>query len=124
MGLGFVYIGAMRNQSREIEELIGLPDYSYVTFGMVVGKPDLSHLSAIRPRPNQKVVLHYNNYDTVNSLEALDTYEESFQQFRKEQKMKDKKWKKDVAYTANSLDYMHERQNLRITVEEKGFKLK
>jgi nitroreductase len=124
MGLGVVYIGAMRNQSREIAELIGLPDYSYVTFGMVVGKPDPDHLNSIRPRPSQEVVLHYNNYNMVNSLDALDTYEESFQKFRKEQKMKEKQWKKDVAYTANSLDYMHGRQNLRTTVEERGFKLK
>lgn len=124
VGLGVVYLSAMRNQSKEIAELISLPNYSYVAFGMLVGKPDMSRLSIIRPRPNQKVALHYNEYDLNISLKELDNYEESFQKFRKEQNMKAKQWKKNVAYTANSFEYMHGRQNLHSTVEERGFKLK
>ncbi|WP_442591932.1 nitroreductase family protein [Pedobacter sp. AW31-3R] len=124
IGLGIVYLGAMRNQAKEIADAIGLPDYSYVAFGMVVGHPDPNFNSVIRPRPVQEVVLHYNRYDAKRSMKELETYEESFQSFRSEAQMKNKQWSTMVADVADSFSYMGGREQLRCAVEERGFKLK
>jgi hypothetical protein len=90
---------------------------------MVVGKPDPTRLGRIRPRPTQEVVLHYNRYDAKRAKAQLATYEKTFQEFRTASGMNNKLWKDSVVYAANSMDYMHGRQNLRTTVEERGFGL-
>ena len=51
LGLGIVYIGGMRNKAREVADILGLPPYSYVTFGMVVGHPAPGAQQRLRPRP-------------------------------------------------------------------------
>jgi hypothetical protein len=53
LGLGVVYIGGMRNKSQEVSDLLRLPDYSYVTFGMVVAYPAPEAQDRLRPRPSQ-----------------------------------------------------------------------
>jgi len=124
LGLGIVYLGAMRNQAAEIASAVNLPAYSYVTFGMLVGHPDQNIQTHIRPRPTQEVVLHYNTYDLDRSVNALETYEESLQAFRNKSGMKDKRWVDMAVDNADSLTYMAGRQNLRQAVEERGFELK
>lgn len=63
LGLGTVYIGGMRNKSKEVADLLGLPDYAYVAFGMVVGSPAPEAQGRLRPRPSQDVGLHRNRYE-------------------------------------------------------------
>lgn len=124
IGLGIVYLGAMRNQAKEIAEVVGLPAYSYITFGMLVGHPDNQKKALIRPRPVQEVVLHYNTYDAERATQELKTYEEAFQSFRNQSNMKDKQWTEMVIDTADSIRYMGGRQHLRFAIERQGFKLK
>ena len=40
LGLGFVYIGAMRNHPEEVAAELGLPPHVMALFGMCVGYPD------------------------------------------------------------------------------------
>jgi nitroreductase len=76
MGLGVVYLGMMRNRAKELAELIGLPPYSFVVFGMAVGTPDPERRSDIRPRPAQSVILHRNRYSAAADDAWVDEYEE------------------------------------------------
>jgi len=124
LGLGIVYIGEMRNNEKEIAELLDLPKYAYVTFGMVVGKPDPERLSNIRPRPNQKFVLHYNGYKKEQWKKELKSYEDTFLEFREKSKMKKKTWKEHVLFSVNDMDYLNGRENLRTTLEDRGFNFK
>lgn len=123
MGLGIVYIGGMRNRAKEVAEILNLPRFSYVVFGMVVGWPDLSVNGRLRPRPTQNVVLHYNQYDKEKSFQELDTYEAAFKEFREDLGMKDKTYKEAVCFSSNDYHTMDGRQNLREMVQSKGFKL-
>lgn len=124
MGLGIVYMGLMRNAAKEVADLIQLPDHSFVTFGMVVGKPDPACESGIRPRPAQAMILHHNHYEQGKYRRYLDNFEAAFQTFRTEQKMQPKTWQNAIHESATSMDYMGGREHLREMVEERGFKLK
>ena len=123
MGLGVVYLGAMRNNARELAELLGLPQYSFVVFGLAVGTPDPARRSGIRPRPAQSVVLHHNRYGAVATEEWVDAYEDAFRRFREEQGMPPKTWLESVAY-ASSAPYLDGRENLRDTVQDRGYLLR
>ena len=123
LGLGVVYIGAMRNNAKEIATLLNLPDYSYVVFGMVLGKPDPSEVSRIRPRLSQNAVLHYNGYDKNRWIKEIPVYEEAFLEFREEIGLNKKSWQDTVRFSTKDMTYMEGRENLRETLEERGFKL-
>lgn len=123
MGLGIVYLGVMRNNAKEVAELLNLPDHSFVVFGMAVGKPDISQLSSIRPRPSQKLVLHTNGYNSDNLDCEINKYEEAFENFRNKNKMKKKAWREAVTFAVNDIEFMDGRQNLKNVLESKGLKV-
>lgn len=122
LGLGVVYVGAMRNKAKEVAALVELPEYSFVTFGLVVGWPDPCRPGGIRPRLPQSSVLHYNTYDIGRSREGVDPYEALYQSFRFKHSMKEKTWKQAVQYAVGDTSYMDGRENLRGTLGERGFK--
>lgn len=124
MDLGIVFMGMMRNAAKEVAEMINLPQHSFATFGMAVGKPDSSRTSSIRPRPEQPMVLHYNQYSRERYRDHIENYEKVFLDFRTAQSMKPKVWQDSVYESATSMDYMGGRENLRETVQARGFKLK
>lgn len=124
IGLGIVYLGVMRNIAKEVADIINLPQYSFVTFGMAVGLPDKARTSSIRPRPAQPMVLHYNQYEQGRYRSYLESYETAYQAFRKRQNMSDKTWTGSVIGSATSMDYLGGRNKLRETVIQRGFKLK
>lgn len=124
MGLGIVYLGVMRNIARQVAEMINLPQYSFVTFGMAVGLPDGSRTSSVRPRPAQPMVLHYNQYEQGRYRTYLESYETAYQAFRHRQNMSHKTWTGSVVASATSMDYLGGRHALRETVIQRGFKLK
>ncbi|MDF2785236.1 MAG: nitroreductase [Pantoea eucrina] len=121
IGLGTVYIGATRNKAKELAELIQLLAHSYVVCGLVVGWPATDSDAAIRPRLPQSVVAQHNFYSACHLDAHVRSYEEAFHAFREGLGMKDKTWKQAVQGAATSLDYMDGRQNLRETLEERGF---
>ncbi|WP_296272228.1 nitroreductase family protein [uncultured Enterobacter sp.] len=124
LGLGIVYLGVMRNIAKQVADLINLPDYSFVTFGMAVGLPDGARISSVRPRPAQPMVLHYNQYEQGRYRKYLESYETAYQAFRRRQNMSDKTWTGSVIESATSLEYLGSRNKLRETVIQRGFKLK
>lgn len=125
LGLGVVCIGAMRNEARALADLIGLPAFSFVTFGLVVGRPAQAQgrPDAVRPRPPQCVVLHHNRYDQGRSLAGLQAYEAEFAKFRESLGMAQWTWQESVV-RASHMDYLDGRENLRQTVSDRGFKLR
>lgn len=124
IGLGIVYLGVMRNIAKQVADIINLPEYSFVTFGMAVGLPDSARTSSVRPRPAQPMVLHYNQYEQGRYRQYLENYETAYQAFRRRQNMSDKTWTGSVVGSATSMDYLGGRSALREMVVQRGFKLK
>ncbi|OZI55207.1 nitroreductase family protein [Bordetella genomosp. 5] len=124
MGLGIVFLGVMRNAAKQVAELLGLPPYTFVAFGMAVGKPDPARASAARPRMPPAAVLHHNGFQKDRYRAYLDGYEAAYLKFRQEQNMKPKSWQSSVREAATSMSYMGGREHLREMVTEQGFKLR
>ena len=50
LGLGAVYIGAMRNLPEQIAAELALPPHVFAVFGMSIGYPDPARATGIKPR--------------------------------------------------------------------------
>jgi hypothetical protein len=114
----------MRNAAKELADLINLPPYSFVAFGMAAGRPHLKRQSAARPRLQQQVVLHHNHYHHDGYYPSLDGYEEAYCRFREAQGMSAKSWQEAVHLSGTGMDYMSGREHLREVVTERGFGLR
>jgi FMN reductase (NADPH) len=73
LGLGICYIGAIRNQPREVIALLKLPRLVFPVSGMTVGWPDVEPV--LRPRLPLSAMLHREEYDTDGEAEALEEYD-------------------------------------------------
>ena len=74
MGLGFCYIGAIRNNPREVIQLLKLPRLTFPVVGMTLGWPVKAPM--IRPRLPLETVLHWDAYDPQNEGEQLKQYDQ------------------------------------------------
>ena len=72
LGLGFCYIGAIRNQPHRVVSLFDLPELVFPVFGMTLGWPVKAPL--IRPRLPLEAVLHWDTYqeDDLSLLKEYD----------------------------------------------------
>jgi FMN reductase (NADPH) len=75
LGLGFCYIGAIRNKPREVIRLLALPHLVFPLVGMTLGWPLAS--PKIRPRLPLEAVLHWERYHFADEEIYLDRYDEA-----------------------------------------------
>ncbi len=73
LGLGMCYIGAIRNNPRQIIELLGLPPLTFPLAGMTLGWPTAE--GTIRPRLPLESVLHWETYGDPNEEAHLAEYD-------------------------------------------------
>jgi Nitroreductase family len=68
LGLGSVFVGAIRNRPDEVAAELGLPRHTIVAFGLAVGSPDPDENAGVKPRPPQAAVLHHEQYDAAGRM--------------------------------------------------------
>ncbi|OLO98743.1 NADPH-dependent oxidoreductase [Mycolicibacterium porcinum] len=76
LGLGAVFVGAVRNHPEEVASELGLPPHAVATFGLAVGTPDPTENAGIKPRLPQAAVLHRERYDAQAADSHLPGYDE------------------------------------------------
>ncbi len=74
MGLGGVYIGALRNNPEVVSELLDLPEHTYPLFGMCLGYP--LAVNDKKPRLPVEIILKKDTYQSGNEVELLKKYDE------------------------------------------------
>ncbi len=119
LGLGAGYIGAMRNHPQQVAEELGLPQGSFVVFGMTIGYPDPAVETGVKPRLAQSIVLHRERY-TPSSPEALAAYDETLREFRLDQLMSDIAWTKQATGRVRRADSLMGRHVLREVLQARG----
>ncbi len=87
LGLGTVYIGAIRNNIEAVAAELRLPQGVLPLFGLVVGYPDPANLASIKPRLPQQAVLHHEAYRLDQQGPAIDRYNRIIGRFYQEHKM-------------------------------------
>ncbi|GIG92137.1 NADPH-dependent oxidoreductase [Plantactinospora endophytica] len=65
LGLGSVFVGAIRNRPAEVAAELRLPPHAVATFGLAVGTPDPTERADVKPRLPQDAVLHREQYDAA-----------------------------------------------------------
>ena len=81
LGLGTVYVGAIRNRPEGVAAELALPPNAFAAFGMAVGHPDPAVATAIKPRLPQSLVLHREQYRAGDESEAVAGYEAALTRF-------------------------------------------
>lgn len=122
LGLGTVYIGALRGKSLEITKLLNLPKYVIPICGLCIGYPDQD--PGIKPRLPMNSVCFNENYDTEKAKAGIDEYDETYKKYLKERgsNERDSNWTKSLSgvYTSFSIDEDYDllRQQGFISIEK------
>lgn len=124
LGLGTVYIGAMRNHPREVAAELGLPPGVMPVFGLCVGVPDPAAPAAVKPRLPQRAVLHHERYRPDADAEALPGYDAVLQSFQAEQGMAAQDWTALVRGRLGNVRSLNGRDALRAAIHDLGFPLR
>lgn len=123
LGLGTVYIGALRNKPEEVARELGLPPNAFPLFGLVVGKPDPARPAAIKPRLAQRAVVFREQYDATGHDRAIAHYDGVIGAFYTEQKLDNPPWSRHSAERVKSAQNLRGRDRLREALALAGFEL-
>jgi nitroreductase len=124
LGLGFVLIGAMRNQPEAVAAELGLPPHVMALFGMCVGYPDPALPTGIKPRLPQRAVLHREQYSAAAQPEAFGEYDKVIRAFQHEQGMIEIDWTQQASNRVRTAQSLHGRDRIRSALEILGFALR
>lgn len=124
LGLGGVYIGAMRNHPEKVAELLGLPENVFCVFGMCIGWPDSEAGAAVKPRLPQSVVLHKERYGNPAEAAGIAAYDSRIRAFQNEQQMKATDWSDQTISRVRDTGSLMGRDRLREALANLGFPLK
>ena len=124
LGLGGVYIGAMRNHPEQVAAELGLPPRVFAVFGMAIGWPDPAAGSDVKPRLPVDVVLHREQYQGAADPAALATYNETLRGFQREQAMRPTDWTAQCIDRVKDEAALRGRERMRESLATLGFPLR
>jgi nitroreductase len=125
LGLGTVYIGALRNQPEAVAAELNLPKNIFAVFGLCVGYADPGKPAAIKPRLPQQAVLHREQYSLEIQDEAIERYDETMTRFYEEQQMNTPgNWSQHSVDRISTPESLRNRAQLREFLHNLGFELR
>ncbi|MBP1143210.1 nitroreductase [Pseudomonas sp. PvP027] len=124
LGLGSVYIGAIRNDIEGVAKELGLPPQVYPVFGLCVGYPSTERPAQVKPRLPQGAVLHHETCSAAADVEAVAEYDERLGAFYQREGMKASGWSEQVVNRLRSVSNLHGREELVEELKRMGFGLR
>lgn len=121
LGLGTVYIGAMRNKPEEVAAELELPQRCLAIFGMCIGFPAEESNHMIKPRLPQQAVLHSETYSAKDIEAAVGRHDEHYKAFREEQGMEPTNWSRHIMSRVENAKALKGRDQLMQTLRRMGF---
>jgi nitroreductase len=79
VGLGICYIGGIRNNPREVSDLLQLPAGVYPVFGLCLGYPDQN--PEVKPRLPLAVIVKDEVYGDAGDAERIAAYDEHVREY-------------------------------------------
>ncbi|ASK27756.1 nitroreductase A [Neisseria chenwenguii] len=96
LGLGGVYIGALRNDAQKVSDVLNLPDYCVPLVGLCLGYPDQD--PPFKPRLPKELVYAENVCPLLDDG-AAESYNQAVAAYYKVRKGKSVPWKQSLAKT-------------------------
>ena len=125
LGLGTVYIGALRNQPEAVAQVVRTPAGVFPVFGLVVGHPDPARPAAIKPRLPQASVLHHERYTAPQDLKAeIGDYDAQLRDFQASEGLPEIDWSDLVLQRLRNADALKGRHRLVEALHGAGFALR
>jgi nitroreductase len=124
LGLGSVYIGAIRNDIESVAKELALPPQVYPVFGLCVGYPSPERAAHVKPRLPQAAVLHHETYSAQQELAAIEQYDDRLGAFYRQEGLKAAGWSEQVITRLRSVDNLHGREDLVKELARLGFGLR
>ncbi|GAB99092.1 putative NADPH-dependent FMN reductase [Gordonia namibiensis NBRC 108229] len=119
LGLGTVFVGAIRNNPLEVAAELGLPEHTVATFGLAIGTPDPVETAGIKPRIPQAAVLHHETYDAETADAHLTGYDESLADYNRRHGLEGD-WSSRVLTRLAGVPSLHGREKLRDHLRTRG----
>jgi nitroreductase len=124
LGLGTVYIGALRNKPQEVAQILNLPPHVVAVFGLCVGYVDPVVKVAIKPRLPQSVVLHRETYNLAEQDQGILEYNQIMENFYNSQHMNiPGDWSEHSSKRVASAESLSGRHRLKEILNNLGFEL-
>ena len=124
LGMGTVYIGALRNRPDEVAALLDLPPGCAAVFGLCVGYPAAGAEGEVKPRLPQPVVCHEERYDAANEPALRAGYDQRMADFSKRNEMAQATWSERVIGRLGTMKALNGRDRLFGLLRQLGFPLK
>ena len=124
LGLGTVYIGAMRNHPEAVAAELGLPPGAMVAFGLCVGYADPAAPASVKPRLPQPAILHREHYHTTGEPASIAAYDDTLRGFQAEQHMTQQGWTDLILNRLGPLRGLSGRDRLKAALRTLGFGLR
>ncbi|MBS7544264.1 NADPH-dependent oxidoreductase [Ancylobacter oerskovii] len=124
LGLGAVYIGALRNDAAAVAHLLKLPPRSYAVVGLAIGRPEPAVASDVKPRLPQPGILHRDVYSTAGEEDVLARADAHALAFRAEQGLDATPWTRLALQRLHAVASLKGRHILRRQLETLGFPFK
>lgn len=120
MGLGGLFIGAIRNNPKKMCDMLNIPDHAYPVFGMCLGYPD--DMPPVKPRLPLEAIFKKETYDRKRDEAVLDTYDETTNDYylSRDSNLKDDTWSIQMAGFMSQIIRPH----MKDFIESKGFCLR
>lgn len=120
MGLGGLFIGAIRNNPKKMCDMLNIPDHAYPVFGMCLGYPD--DMPLVKPRLPLEAIFKKEIYDRKRDEAVLDTYDETTNDYylSRDSNLKDDTWSIQMAGFMSQIIRPH----MKDFIESKGFCLR
>ncbi|MET0425918.1 MAG: NADPH-dependent oxidoreductase [Actinoplanes sp.] len=119
LGLGAVFVGAIRNHPEAVAAELGLPPHAVAAFGLAVGTPDPDERAGVKPRLPLDAVLHRERYDASTADAHIAAYDERLSHYNARFGLAGA-WSDRVLARLRGPESMAGRHRLRHTLERLG----
>lgn len=122
LGLGTVYLGAIRNDPELVARALKLPFGAMAVVGLVVGH--IADPGTVKPRLPQEAVLHRDAYQLPDDAALLAQYDRELAAFWTGQGRPAATWTEAVKARLGTREAMHGRHTLHDVLNRMGFHLR
>lgn len=124
LGLGTVYVGAIRNKPEQVAVELALPSKVFPVFGLCVGYPNPAVRTGVKPRLGQESVLHREQYSSQSHSSAIVRYDATLTDFQREQGLAEIGWTGRTIPRLKSAQSLAGRDRMREALTNLGFELR